>query len=180
MQTEGGTVDTMRTETEGSGYAGYQEKEAACTSRREFVRYAGAGVLLAALGVTLTSCSENASITDSGGGSGGGGSAGVLVQGNVITIDLNQATTLASAGGFLFIGQAQTIVVNVDGSTIRAFTSVCTHEQCNVTQFTGSTFVCPCHGSRYNTSGQVVQGPALLALTEFSVSRSGSTVTITK
>jgi Rieske Fe-S protein len=57
------------------------------------------------------------------------------------------------------------IVVN-DGGTIRAFRAVCTHEGCplgwNSTQH---LIRCPCHGSAFDSKGQVVHGPAALPLT---------------
>ena len=36
-----------------------------------------------------------------------------------------------------------------------AIDAVCTHEGCTITGADGDTYVCPCHGSRYNRSGQV-------------------------
>jgi Rieske Fe-S protein len=44
----------------------------------------------------------------------------------------------------------------------------CTHLGCTV-EMLGSDYVCPCHGSRYGSDGQVIQGPALAALKEFRV-----------
>ncbi len=93
-------------------------------------------------------------------------------------MDATQALT--NEGGFLLISEADVMAVNVDGTTIRAFTSICTHQQCTINAFTNDTFMCPCHGSAFNTNGAVVQGPASQALTEFSVSQSDDTVTITK
>jgi Rieske Fe-S protein len=52
------------------------------------------------------------------------------------------------------------ILVNVGGE-VRAFVAVCTHEGCplgwNATQH---LIRCPCHGSAFDTSGRVVNGPA--------------------
>lgn len=61
------------------------------------------------------------------------------------------------------------IVVN-DGGTVRAFLAICTHEGCplgwNPTQH---LIRCPCHGSAFNTRGQVVHGPAAKPLTPIQV-----------
>jgi Rieske Fe-S protein len=44
-------------------------------------------------------------------------------------------------------------------SSYSALSLTCTHLGCTVEQ-DGEDFLCPCHGSRYNTDGSVLQGPA--------------------
>lgn len=107
---------------------------------------------------------------------------GVTIEGSTIRLDLTGSKTsvLTSTGGFLYIASARVVVVNTGGSTIRAFTSICTHEGCNVDQFIDGRMICPCHGSQYDTAGRVVQGPATGNLKEYTVTRSGNTVTIVK
>ena len=65
------------------------------------------------------------------------------------------------------VGDIPIILVNVDGE-IRAFEAVCTHEGCplgwNPTQH---LIRCPCHGSAFDTRGQVVNGPAKLPLAAY-------------
>jgi Rieske Fe-S protein len=53
-----------------------------------------------------------------------------------------------------------------DGS-IHKCSAVCTHLGC-VVQWNGSekSWDCPCHGSRFDTDGHVLNGPALRALKE--------------
>jgi cytochrome b6-f complex iron-sulfur subunit len=157
-------------------------------SRKQFLRTAGSAALFAALGISISSCNVNDATSDSGGSSTPPpslppNSPAINIQGNTITIDLSQSTTsnLKTQGQWLLISQATTIVVNVDGTTIRAFTSVCTHAGCATNwQFDSSRFTCTCHGSQFNTSGQVVRGPATANLAEFSVNRNGDTLTIQK
>ena len=155
-------------------------------SRKDFLRTAGSVALFSALGISFTSCS---SPTDPNGEDPTPGpnppsnSTGIVIEGNKITINLNISANsgLKNAGGWLLITQAQTIVVNVDGSLIRAFSSVCTHEGCSTNwQFSGGVFECTCHGSRFNTAGQVIRGPAATNLPEFAVTRSGDSVVIQK
>jgi len=111
---------------------------------------------------------------------GGIGNSGITISGNTITVDLNQTTSdLSNPGGFILIASASTFAIN-DGGDIKAFTSVCTHQQCNVNDFRSSEIRCPCHGSRYDSNGQVTVGPATRALQRFAVEQSGRIVTITK
>jgi Rieske Fe-S protein len=42
----------------------------------------------------------------------------------------------------------------------------------------GTTYVCPCHGSRYSRSGQVLAGPAKASLRQFSTAFTDGVVTI--
>ncbi len=155
-------------------------------SRKAFLKTAGSVALFAYFGISLNSCSSPTdSNTDTPGPAPGppGGSSGITINGNQVIIDLNNSSTerLKNSGGWLLITQAQVIAVNVDGTLIRAFSSVCTHEGCTTNwQFSAGIFECTCHGSRFNTSGQVVRGPALSNLPEYAVIRNNNTVTITK
>ncbi|TVR34223.1 MAG: ubiquinol-cytochrome c reductase iron-sulfur subunit [Balneolaceae bacterium] len=158
-------------------------------SRKEFLRTAGSAALFSALGIPfITSC--DGSTTDalegpngSGNGNAGGDTDGITISGNQVIIDLDSTAgaPLNSSGGWLLIRDAQVLAVNVDGTVIRAFTSVCTHQGCDTSwQFSNSLFTCSCHGSQFNTSGGVVRGPAAQDLEEFNVSKDNSNVTITK
>jgi len=58
------------------------------------------------------------------------------------------------------------VIVNVGGD-VRAFLAVCTHEGCPLGWNAQQHLIrCPCHGSAFDTSGNVVQGPAQLPLTK--------------
>jgi Rieske Fe-S protein len=147
------------------------------TSRRDFLRASWASAALLALGFDLAACDA----ADPVGGNPPPGNSGISINGATITLDLTgtQARAVAGAGGFLLIASAHTLVVNPDGAAIRAFTSVCTHQGCDVNRFAEGRLHCPCHGSQYDVNGQVVVGPAPLPLREFPVSRAGDLVTIT-
>ena len=148
------------------------------TSRRDFLRHTCPAATLLALGV-FSGCDSSAMSND-GESSSDGTDGGIQVNGNVITRDLtgSRVKVLQKSGGFLLINSALTVVIKADGE-IRAFTSICTHQGCDVYAFQSSRLMCPCHGSEYNTQGQVVAGPAPSPLKKFSVSQSGDIVTIT-
>ena len=50
-----------------------------------------------------------------------------------------------------------------DQSGFSAYSLICTHLGCTV-EVKPSAFTCPCHGSRYNSAGEVTKGPAALPL----------------
>jgi len=158
--------------------------------RKKFLKTAGSTALFTFLGIGFASCSSSTSsygdnVVENTPSNGGNGESGIDISGggNTITIDLskNDVSALKSSGGWLLVGGANTLAVNVDGTTIRAFTSVCTHQSCSDSwTFSNQLFECTCHGSRFNTDGAVVRGPANADLAEFSVSRDGDIVTINK
>ena len=57
---------------------------------------------------------------------------------------------------------------------------ICTHQACTVALpgAPGATLDCPCHGSRFRTNGQVVNGPAARALAQFPTRIVGNEVVV--
>src|SRR5688500_6895992 len=73
---------------------------------------------------------------------------------------------LAALGGSV-LGESTAgmfLLARTSESAFSAVDAVCTHEGCTINGVDGAIYVCPCHGSRYNRSGQVVMGPAVAAL----------------
>jgi cytochrome b6-f complex iron-sulfur subunit len=153
-------------------------------SRRKFIEKAGLTAVMSTFGVAFfTSCSTseeddvNPSNTNTGGNS---STAGITVSGSTITVDLSVQSRLATAGGWLLIGSAATLVANINGSYV-ALTSVCTHSGCaDNWAFANSRFTCTCHGSVFDSSGGVIQGPANSPLKQFATSLAANKLTITK
>jgi len=72
-------------------------------------------------------------------------------------------------------GQDALIAQPTAGQVV-AFSAICTHQQC-VVAAAGDEFHCPCHGSMYDAAtGDVIQGPALKALTPIPVAVSGDRI----
>ncbi|GHJ45526.1 hypothetical protein Cs7R123_28680 [Catellatospora sp. TT07R-123] len=55
----------------------------------------------------------------------------------------------------------QVVVTQPQQGVYKAFTSICTHKQCQVGSVSQNQIICPCHGSRYSAEdGSVLNGPA--------------------
>jgi cytochrome b6-f complex iron-sulfur subunit len=149
-------------------------------SRRKFLEKTGASLMLATFGAAFfTSCSSEDA--DQGPTTPpGNSSSGITISGNTITINLSIQSALNTSGNWLLIENARTLVANVNGSFV-ALTSVCTHSGCDKNwTFGNNRFTCTCHGSIFDPSGNVLQGPATQALTRFTSQVSGTTLTVTK
>lgn len=153
-------------------------------TRKDFLRTAGSVALFAALGISFTACSSKSEESNNiVGGNLNEPKGGIVVSGNKITIDTTstEGASIAKSGGWLLIVSAQTLVVNVDGNLVRAFTSICPHASCDRNwSYQNDQFRCTCHDSRFTNAGVRVSGPATRNLAEFAVVKSGNTVTITK
>ncbi len=71
---------------------------------------------------------------------------------------------------FTYIDEHKLFVYR-DHEGIRAVTAICTHLGCTL-ESTTDGFECPCHGSCYNSQGEVLSGPAPRDLSWFSVNKS--------
>lgn len=89
--------------------------------------------------------------------SGGGGAA------------LGSVSDVPVGGGRVF-GEQQVVVTQPSEGTIRAFSSICTHQGCTVANVNGGTINCTCHGSKFRVAdGAVAGGPAPEPLPERDV-----------
>jgi cytochrome b6-f complex iron-sulfur subunit len=65
-----------------------------------------------------------------------------------------------------------------DGAFV-ALSATCTHQACLITGYAGQDYVCPCHGSEYSQTGQVLSGPAPASLPRYQTQFTGNVLTIT-
>ena len=146
-------------------------------TRRTFCVQAYGAVSLAALGSILTGC----------GGSPTSPSAPSLptinasVANGVASISIDSASPLAAVGGAALVQSTSGmfLVARTAQNAFTALTAICTHEGCTVSGFENQTYVCPCHGSRYSTSGTVINGPAPSSLRSFPTQFNNNVLTIT-
>jgi Rieske Fe-S protein len=89
-------------------------------------------------------------------------------------------SALADVGGAVLVesNAGVFLLARTSASTFSAIEAVCTHEGCTITGAAGDIYVCPCHGSRYNRNGQVVNGPARSSLRQYATTMTDGVVTI--
>lgn len=142
---------------------------AAPVGRRAVVTGAGAVAAAVAL-ATATGCTTYggapaATTTGAGGGAASGGGT-----------PFAKISDIPVGGGKI---AGDTVVTQATAGKFAAFSSVCTHQGCNVDDISGGTINCPCHGSRYRLDGSVAQGPAPRPLPSKTVTVQGDSVFVT-
>jgi len=139
--------------------------------RRTLLRTTALGVAAAGVGVTAAACSTQNSIAQ-------GTAATSAEPATTATGPVQLATTsqVPVKGGFIN-QDAAVVVTQPSTGEYKAFTAVCTHQQCIVGTVSNNVIQCPCHGSQYNAStGEVVQGPATQALAPKTIKVDGDNI----
>jgi cytochrome b6-f complex iron-sulfur subunit len=86
----------------------------------------------------------------------------------------------ANAGGAVLVESTAGVflLAQTSPNLFTAVEAVCTHEGCTINGADGATYVCPCHGSRYNRTGQVLAGPARASLRQYATTFANGVVSI--
>ena len=89
-------------------------------------------------------------------------------------------SALANVGGAALVQSTAGVflVAQTSANAFSAVEAICTHEGCTINGADGEAYVCPCHGSRYNRSGQVLVGPARASLRRYATTFTDGVVTI--
>lgn len=152
------------------------------TTRREFCQQVGQTAALAVLGTALGAFLQSCSSDDP---ASSGGNAlpkiSTSISNSTIVLAIDASSPLASVGSAALVqaSGSSLLVARTAQDTFVALTAICTHQNCTITNFSNSTYTCPCHGSQFNTSGQVTKGPANTSLKKFQTQFANNQLTIT-
>jgi nitrite reductase/ring-hydroxylating ferredoxin subunit len=125
-----------------------------------------AGVGLVGLAGVVTAC----------GGGGSSSAASSAASGASAGNALAATSAIPVGSGKIFTGP-KVVVTQPTAGEFKAFSAVCTHMGCVVSQVANGTIDCPCHGSQYSiTTGAVVAGPAPMPLAAENIKVSGGSI----
>lgn len=69
------------------------------------------------------------------------------------------------AEGFSFFDN---VIVYKQNDAVNIYSSRCTHLGCKINKQQNGNLICPCHGSKYNPKGEVIEGPASKNLPQYN------------
>jgi nitrite reductase/ring-hydroxylating ferredoxin subunit len=126
-------------------------------------------VLLATGAAALTvGCSEYGDDNDSGSSSVEASAGQELAKTGAIPV----------GGGKIFPDEKIVVTQPKEGE-FKAFSNICTHQQCPVANVSGGTINCTCHGSKFSiTDGAVENPPATKPLPAKQIKVSGDSITV--
>jgi nitrite reductase/ring-hydroxylating ferredoxin subunit len=82
-------------------------------------------------------------------------------------------------GGGVIIDDPAVVIRRRAEGEVKAFTAICTHQGCLVSEVVDNEIICPCHGSRFSAvDGSVTSGPATTGLTAAGVVVEGGSVVL--
>ena len=107
--------------------------------------------------------------------------SGNLSGGNVV-VSVDSSSPLSKTGNAALVNYSggSVLVDHPTNNVYNALSSICTHQSCQITGFDSGNnqFICPCHGSRFDINGKVIQGPAGSPLTKYQTQLNGAQLTI--
>lgn len=135
--------------------------------RRQFLSVA----TLAGVAAVLAACGDSAT-----------GPQPITPGPATIDVRLSDFPQLGAVGGIAAVGTvllSPVAIVRTGQASYLALSRVCTHQGC-VINVGSNGFACPCHGSRYDSQGNVLNGPAPRALARLSavLSADGTVLTV--
>ncbi|MEI7630517.1 MAG: Rieske (2Fe-2S) protein [Actinomycetes bacterium] len=132
------------------------------------------GLVLA--GGALAACGESGSTTAEA--TTGAATTGAPAATAPITGALASVSEIPVGGGVI-VPEPPIVITQPVAGTFKAFTAICPHQGCLVSEVAENEIVCPCHGSLFSAEdGAVVQGPAEQGLTPAAIEVKGDSIVL--
>jgi len=144
------------------------EKTSCSTSRRNFLKKSFTGVILGTVAASCINVDKLLAAAES---------YEVASGSAPKTFSLSDYPDLGNKGGYAMV-TSKVIVINKGSGKYAALDMTCTHKKAQV-EFDGTKFICPEHGSEFNSSGKVTEGPATKNLKSYKVEFNSGDNTIT-
>jgi nitrite reductase/ring-hydroxylating ferredoxin subunit len=124
--------------------------------RRDVLKAGAVTGALAVVGVSVSSCANETAVT--------------MSADSITTADI-------PVGGGVVVAEPPVVLTQPTAGEINAFTSICPHQGCKVSEVSNNEIFCPCHGSKFSAlDGSVIQGPATEGLAAAAVAVDGTKV----
>jgi len=144
-----------------------------------------AGVGLVGLAGAVSACSSGGSSSSPAGAASAStapasapSSASASAGTGSATGALATTSEIPVGSGKIFTAE-KVVVTQPTSGDFKAFSAVCTHMGCIVSQISNGTIDCPCHGSQYSIKdGAVVAGPAPSPLPAEPIKLSGTSIVL--
>ena len=139
--------------------------------RREFINWAGIGLMASYLPVALVACTNNADADNSSETTANASKAGEFVS---IGTSANLKET-----GYLLNEESKVMVIKDSNGQLIAVNPTCTHQGCTVEwKSNQAQFVCPCHNAKYAPDGKVLAKPARSSLSTYEVKKENGKILV--
>jgi Rieske Fe-S protein len=82
-------------------------------------------------------------------------------------------------GGGVILDEPAVVITQPQAGEVKAFTAICTHQGCLVSEVVDNEIICPCHQSKFSAvDGSVITGPATAPLSAAGVAVEGGSVVL--
>jgi Rieske Fe-S protein len=130
-------------------------------------------VLAGAVGVTAVSVLAACGDDDSGSTTGSTGNPAAAGG------TLAKKADIPVGGGKIFTDGGGVVVTQPAAGQFKAFSAICTHQQCVVADVSNGMINCKCHGSMFSAAdGSVKKGPATKSLAEKPLKIEGDSIAL--
>ena len=148
-------------------------------NRRHFVNWMGVGAIAVSLPVAIAACTPKTDSADEPAESSEESAAKGSTADEFVLVG---TTSELTQQGYVTNEEAlsEPVIVIEDPTnpdSLIALSAKCTHTGCAVA-WQEDLFACPCHGSKFNPDGSVVEGPASAPLARYATKLEGDSILV--